>query len=164
MGGMAELDDVDRGILYELQRDARNTTAQDIANKTGVSASTVRNRIERLEEVGVIEGYHPKLNYEAADLSLQALFVCTASPESRTDLVDKILEVRGIVDVRETLTGRRNLFVEVIADDTADMARISDAIHALGLEVESSELLRQRRVQPFNHFQLNPPDALQESE
>lgn len=161
---MVEIDNVDRGILYELQRDARNTTAQDIADKTGVSASTVRNRIDHLEETGVIEGYHPKINYEAAGLPLQVLFVCTAPPADRADMVEKILGIRGVVEIRETLTGQQNLFVEVVADDTSDMVRISDAIHNLGLSVESSEILRQRRVQPFNHFQLDPPDSLDQSE
>jgi DNA-binding Lrp family transcriptional regulator len=49
-----ELDDVDRGILYELQREARNTTAQEIADLVGVSPGAVRNRIERLEAGGVV--------------------------------------------------------------------------------------------------------------
>jgi DNA-binding Lrp family transcriptional regulator len=75
---MVELDNVDRGILHELQVDARNRTAQEIADKVDVSASTVRNRIEELEADGIIEGYHPKIDYEAADLPLQILFVCSA--------------------------------------------------------------------------------------
>lgn len=161
---MVEIDNVDRGILYELQRDARNTTAQEIADKTGVSASTVRNRVEHLEEVGVIEGYHPKLNYEEAGLPLQVLFICTAPPEDRSEMVDKLLDIRGVVEIRETVTGHQNIFVEVVADDTHEMVRISDTIHSLGLSVESSEILRQRRVQPFNHFQFDPPDSLEKSE
>lgn len=155
---MAELDNVDRGILHELQVDARNTTAQDIADKVGVSPSTVRNRIEHLEKTGVIEGYFPKLNYEAAHLPLQLLFVGTAATDDRADRVEQLLEIRGVVDVRETLTGKRNVFIEVVAEDTTDVVRISDAIHELGLAVESSEILRQRRVQPFNHFHFEPPN------
>ena len=156
---MAELDNVDRGILFELQRDARNTTAQNIADRVGVSPSTVRNRIEHLEDTGVIEGYFPKIDYEAANLPLQVLFVGTSPADVRTEMVEQVLNIRGVVEVRETLTGRRNLFIEVVADNTADMVRISDAIHDLGLSVESSEILRQRRVQPFNHFQFEPPSS-----
>ena len=48
------LDDVDRGILFLLQEDARNTTIAEIAAEVEVSNSTVRNRIERLEESRVI--------------------------------------------------------------------------------------------------------------
>lgn len=161
---MAELDNVDRGILHELQVDARNTTAQNIADKVGVSPSTVRNRIDHLEETGVIEGYYPKINYEAAHLPLQLLFVATAATEDRADRVDQLLDIRGVVDVRETLTGRRNLFIEVVADNTTDVVRISDAIHDLGLSVESSEILRQRRVQPFDHFQFEPPTGDEQAE
>jgi DNA-binding Lrp family transcriptional regulator len=154
---MAELDDVDRGILHQLQQDARNTTAQAIADEVGVSPSTVRNRIDRLETLGVIEGYYPEINYEAADLPLQVLFVCTAPAEDRSGRFNQLLTVRGVVDVRETMTGRGNLFVEVAADDTSDIVRITDAIQDLGFTIDSSEFLRRRRIQPFNHFYPEPP-------
>lgn len=147
-----DLDNVDRGILHLLQLDARNTTAQEIGEKTGVSPSTVRNRIDQLEADGVITGYHPAIDYEVAGLPLEVMFVITAPPSKRTEAVDDILEIKGIVEVRETLTGRRNLYVEAVGTSTSDVTRISDAIHELDLEIESSEIMKQRRVQPFNHF------------
>lgn len=147
-----ELDEVDKGILYRLQRDARGTTAQEIAETVGVSPSTVRNRIDRLETEGVINGYHPEINYEAANLPLQVLFVCTAPATHRSELAEKILDVQGVVDLREMMTGRQNIHVEVVATSTTDISRISDAIHDLGLEIESSELIKRRRMQPFDHF------------
>lgn len=154
---MAELDNVDRGILHELQLNARNRTAQEIADKVDVSASTVRNRISELEANGVIEGYHPKIDYEKANLPLQVLFVCSAPPMERAEMVEQILDIRGVVDVRETLTGHRNLYVEAVGTDTADTARITDAMHDIGVSIESSEIMRQRRVQPFNHFFFTDP-------
>lgn len=154
---MVELDNVDRGILHELQVDARNRTAQEIADKVDVSASTVRNRIEQLEDEGIIEGYHPKIDYEEANLPLQALFVCTAPPIDRTEMVEQILDIRGIVDVRETLTGRRNLYVEAVGTGTADTTRITNALHKIGLSIEDSEIVAQRQVQPFNHFFFTDP-------
>jgi Lrp/AsnC family leucine-responsive transcriptional regulator len=87
-----DLDNVDRWILHELQFDARNRTAQQIAETVDVSASTVRNRIEALEAGGVLEGYHPKIDYERANLPLQILFVCSASPTERAELVERILD------------------------------------------------------------------------
>lgn len=155
---MVELDHVDRGILHELQIDARNTTAQGIADKVGASASTVRNRIDRLEADRVIEGYYPKLNYEHANLPLHLLFVCTADPAERTGMVEQILNIHGVIDVREMLTGRRNLYIEIIGTSTQDISRITDTIHEMGLAIESSEMIRQRRVQPFNHFHLMAQD------
>ena len=147
-----ELDDVDRGILHLLQKEARDTTAQEIADTVGVSPSTVRNRIDDLESGGVIEGYHPEIDYEAAGLPLRTVFVITADPSTRTQAVEDVLGIKGVVDVREMLTGRRNLHVEVVGTSTRDLVRITDAIHDLGLAIESSEIVRQHRMQPFNHF------------
>ncbi|SER21403.1 Lrp/AsnC family transcriptional regulator [Natrinema salaciae] len=149
-----DLDDVDRSILYLLQRDARNTTAEEIADTAGVSASTVRNRIDRLEADGIIKGYHPEIDYEAANLPLQMTFVVTVSPTELSPLSEKVRSIKGIIDVREMLTGRRNLHVDVVGTNTTDVTRITDSIHDLGLEIESSEMMRRRHVQPFNHFFL----------
>jgi len=147
-----DLDNVDRGILHLLQLDARNTTAQEIGDKTGVSPSTVRNRIDELEATGVIEGYHPQIQYEAANLQLQVLFVITAPPTERTEAVEDLQDIKGVVDIRETLTGRRNLYVEAVGTTTTDITRMTDAIHELGLQIESSDILKQHRRQPFDHF------------
>ncbi|WP_436347359.1 Lrp/AsnC family transcriptional regulator [Natronorubrum sp. FCH18a] len=145
---------MDRSILYLLQRDARNTTAEEIADTAGVSASTVRNRIDLLEADGIINGYHPEIDYEAANLPLQMTFVITASPTELSSLSEKVRAIQGIIDVREMLTGRRNLHVDVVGTSTTDVTRITDAIHDLGLEIDSSEMMRRRHVQPVNHFFL----------
>lgn len=147
-----ELDDVDRGILYLLQLDARNTTSQDIADKVGVSASTVRNRIEQLEDSDVIQNYVPEIDYEAADLPLHVVIVVTAPPTERGEYVDRLLDVQGVVDVREMLTAENNIHAEVVGSSTEDITRVTSKIHDLGLKVESSEMVKKRRRQPFNHF------------
>ncbi|WP_433629266.1 Lrp/AsnC family transcriptional regulator [Halomicrococcus sp. NG-SE-24] len=153
-----ELDDVDRSILYLLQRDARDTTAQEIADTAGVSASTVRNRIDRLEADGIIKGYHPEIDYEAANLPLQVTFIISAPPTELPDISEDIRGIQGVIDVREMLTGRRNVHVDVVGTSTSEITRITDAIHDLGVEIESSEMMRRRHVQPFNHFFLQGTD------
>lgn len=116
-----DLDDIDWSILYLLQRDARDTTAQEIAETAGVSASTVRNRIDRLEADGIIKGYHPEIDYEAANLPLQVTFVISAPPAELPDLSEDIRGIQGVIDVREMLTGRRNVHVDVVGTSTSDI-------------------------------------------
>ena len=147
-----DLDNVDRGILYMLQTDARNTTSEDIADKTGVSASTIRHRLERLKADGIIKGYHPEIDYEAANLPLRVMFVITAPPKERSAMVNQLMDIQGVVDVREMITGTRNIQTEIVGRDTSDVVRITDAIHNLGVEVEGSEIMKRQKVQPFNHF------------
>ena len=91
-----DLDEVDRSILYLLQEDARGTSAEAMADKVGVSASTIRNRIEQLEDDGITRGYHPEIEYEAANIPLQVTFVISASP---TELQDYSAQIRGIQGV-----------------------------------------------------------------
>ena len=137
-----------------LQRDARNSTAQEIADRAGVSASTVRNRIDQLEADGIIQGYHPEIDYEAANLPLQVTFIVSSPPKRLEDNSEKLRGIQGVIDVREMLTGRRNLHVDVVGTSTSDLTRITDAIHDIGVEIESSDMMRTRHVQPFNHFFL----------
>jgi len=149
-----DLDDVDRSILYLLQENAREMTAQEMADQVGVSASTVRNRIDQLEADGIIRGYHPEIDYEAANLPLQVTFVVSVPPTDLEEYSESLRGIQGVIDVREMLTGRRNIHVDVVGTTTAEITQITDAIHDLGAEIESSEMMRRRHVQPFNHFFL----------
>ena len=153
------LDNVDQGILFHLQRDARNTTTEEIAETVGVSASTVRNRISQLEDDGIIRGYHPEIDYEAANLPLRVLFVCTAPATKQAEFVQTILAVQGVVDVREMLVGKRNIYVEVVGTSTQDITRITDTLHDSGVTIESSEIMRERHMQPFDHFHFSEETA-----
>jgi len=155
-----DLDDVDRSILYLLQRNARDTTAEAMAETVGVSASTVRNRIDRLQADGIIRGYHPEVDYEAANLPLQVTFVISAPPTELRNYSERIQEVQGVVDVREMLTGRRNIHVDVVGTSTGEITEITDTIHDLGVKIESSEMLRRRHVQPFNHFRKQGTESM----
>ena len=147
-----ELDDVDKGILFLLQQDARHLTTKEMGERVGVSASTVRNRIERLEDEGIIRGYHPDIDYDKAGLQLHVLFICSAESADRDRLATEACSVNGVVQTQEVLNGSDNLQVEAVGTDTDDIARISDALHDLGLDVVNSKILKSTRVQPFDHF------------
>ena len=150
--GPSEIDDVDRGILHMLQRDARNHSASVIADEVGVAPNTVRNRIERLEDAGVIRGYHPQIDYERAGFQLRVIFVCTARVSERGDLADRVLEVEGVVDVTEVLSGTENILAETVSDSSEDLTRIASELEALGLDIRDERFVKNSRVQPFDSF------------
>jgi len=151
--GTVSLDDVDRGILFVLQRDARNTTIDEIATEVDVSASTVRNRIDQMETEGIIEGYYPKIDYERANFPLHVLFVCSAPAERREELAAEALQSLGVVDVRELLTGMENIHIEAVATDTRDLTDISNDLSKVGFEVVSSEIITNHSVRPWSEFE-----------
>lgn len=147
-----ELDDVDRGILHMLQEDARNNTASDIADSVGVAPNTVRNRIERLEESGVIQGYHPHIDYERAGFRLRDYFIATVPISQRREFADKALGVEGTIGVVEILTGRRNLLVEAVSEDSDDLTRIASELEDVDISIGEEWFIKSSRVQQFDHF------------
>lgn len=144
------LDDLDRRILHALQRDARHTSATEIADEAGVAPSTVRKRIARLEERGIVRGYHVDVDYQRAGYQLHTLITCTASIDEREQLVRDALDVRGVVSVREVMTGDDNVRVSAVSTDHDDLNRIAQELSHLGLEVTDENLVRNEHVRPFD--------------
>lgn len=154
-----DLDDVDRGILHLLQEDARNNSAADIADEVGVAPNTVRNRIERLKERGIIRGYHPHIDYEKAGYQLRVIFVCTVPIADRREIADAVLTIDGVIRVIETLSGHENLAVEAVGESGDDITTIASQLEESGCEIRDEWFLKNTRVQPFDHFGV---EALEE--
>lgn len=146
------IDEIDKQILYYLTQEGRHTSAPDIAEEVDVSAPTVRNRIRRLEEDGIIEGYHAHINYERADGRLTNLFICTTSATDRQELAQRVLDVPGVVNVREIMTGKGDLQIKVVGTDTDDLTRISQDITALGIQIDDEGLIHREYFRPYAQF------------
>lgn len=87
----AQLDDLDRKILAELQGDAEQSL-DEIARKVGSSKTPVWNRIRRMRETGVILRQTAILDPEA--LGLEAcFFVLIRTSEHEADWQQKFLRV-----------------------------------------------------------------------
>jgi DNA-binding Lrp family transcriptional regulator len=64
-----KLDRIDRKILAALQEDARLTN-QALSERVALSPSACLARVRRLEQLGVIQGYHARLDPFALDIGL----------------------------------------------------------------------------------------------
>lgn len=148
----AELDEVDRAILHALQEDARNNSNADIAEMVGVSPSTIGNRIRRLEEKGVVKGYRPDIDYELAGFPLRVLFVCSSPITKRREFVDACLDVDGVVNVREMMTGEHNIHVQVVVKSNDDLTRIAQQVDDFGLTVSEEILMKGEYSRPSIQF------------
>lgn len=151
------LDNLDRRILHLLQVDARNPSDTDIGQETGVTGTTVNNRIKKLETEGVIRGYHPEIDYERAGYPMHVLFICTVDLPDREQYAKDALEVQGVVNIREMLAGEQNLHVEVVAGSTSEIKRSTQELEELGLHIITSNIIAEERIQPWNHFHQELP-------
>ena len=146
------IDDVDRAILHALQTDARNTSSSDIAERTGTSDSTVRKRIQRLEDAGVIKGYSADIDYGASGYPLRMLLFCTASIPERGELAPEILAIDGVVSVQELVTGEQNLLVTAVGESDSDITPVAQGLLDLGLTVADEVLVRSHETTPYAEF------------
>lgn len=149
----ASLDEVDRAILRALQEDARHHTNAEISERVDVSASTVGKRIAALEEQGVIKGYRTEIDYEEAGYPLLVLFICTAPITDRERLIRESLDLDGVVNVRELMTGVNNAHILVTGTANDDITRIAHQIDELGFNVSDEILLRNEYNEPSVHFE-----------
>lgn len=150
------LDDVDRHILYALMVDARNTTAASIADQANVSGGTVRNRIENLKDHGIIQGYSAQVDFERAGGKLSNLYLCNVPVAERESLANQARAIPGVVHVRSLMTGRRNLHVLAVGEDTEDLQRVARSLSQLGIEIEDEDLVEDEYFDPYSPFN---PDA-----
>lgn len=147
-----ELDSVDRAILYYLQQDARRTSSSDIGDKLGLSSSTVRTRLGKLEESGIIRGYHIDIDYDLAGYPLYTKIICTAPVTDRDSLANRAREVHGVTAVREIMTGKRNVYVNAIGKTHDDLNRIAEELDGIGLEIVDEQIIRDEYVCPYHGF------------
>jgi DNA-binding Lrp family transcriptional regulator len=147
-----ELDSVDRSILYYLQGDARHTSSSDIAEKLGLSSSTVRTRLNKLEESGVVRGYHVDIDYDLAGYPLYTKIICTSPVTERDTLANRARKVGGVTAVREIMTGKRNVYVNAIGKSHDDLNRIASELDDIGLDIVDEQIIRDEYVCPYHGF------------
>jgi Lrp/AsnC family leucine-responsive transcriptional regulator len=78
----ASLDDTDLAIVRALQANAR-ATYTEIGKAVGLSAASVHERVHRLEDGGVIRGYHAEVDPEL--LGLDVLSLVSVLPSDSMD-------------------------------------------------------------------------------
>src|SRR6185437_9725470 len=79
---LPELDAIDRRILAELQADGRMTNVE-LARRAGISAPPCLRRVRRLEEAGIIRGYHAETDAQA--LGWEITFFAIVGLESQKE-------------------------------------------------------------------------------
>jgi Lrp/AsnC family transcriptional regulator, leucine-responsive regulatory protein len=119
------IDELDIAILRLLQENARTANAE-IARRVGLAPSAVFQRIRKLEEQGIIAGYHAALDPAAIGQGLLAFIMVRTSEGARARETAEILA--GIPEVLEVhrVVGEDCFFLKVRAGDTDALGRLLD--------------------------------------
>jgi Lrp/AsnC family transcriptional regulator for asnA, asnC and gidA len=112
------IDELDRKVILELQLDAR-MLYKDIAKKLKVSEGTVRNRVGRLIDKGILV-LQARVNPFAFPHKISALVgvrIKGRETEKTLEKIDKIPSVTSIWNA----TGRYDLFFELMVDSLQEL-------------------------------------------
>ncbi|MFB6172789.1 MAG: Lrp/AsnC family transcriptional regulator [Haloarculaceae archaeon] len=114
------MDDLDREILAILRRDSR-TPYTEIAERVGTSEGTVRNRVERLVDDGVIE----RFTVATRTGNVKAMIEIGVAVDVDTNAVCETMTDWAEVDFVWQVSGEQDI---VLVVDAADTARVNDLI------------------------------------
>jgi len=147
---MIELDNFDRALLRQLQRDA-SQSAGALGREIGMSQPATWRRIRRLQEAGVIKGRRFRLDAEALGFGVTVFLGVKLATKGRVSLEDFERAVSAIPEVQrvEHVLGMYDYRLRVVARDLPDFERVLRrrimTLPGAG-EVEANVLLSEERL------------------
>ena len=120
------LDDNDKALLALLSANSRESTAE-LARKLGLSRSTVKDRMQRLEKYGVITGYTIRYSEDYASGQIRAQVMISYDPKLANAIVRQLRLLPAVTAVH-AVNGIYDMIALVSADSTGDLDRTLDQI------------------------------------
>ena len=134
------LDSNDKQLLALLSANSRESTAE-LARKLGLSRSTVKDRMQRLEKKGVISGYTIRYSEDYASGQIRAQVLISYEPKLATQIV-RLLRQLPTIKAVYAVNGIYDMIALVSADSTLDLDQTLDQIGDIdGIEKTVSSII-----------------------
>lgn len=134
------MDDIDRQLLEALIDDAR-LSFQQLATKVHLSANSTADRVRRLRQSGVIEGFHAELNLAALGRTLHSLTdVKLKESVDRRDFERDLNAVPQVLSAIHT-TGELDYQLWIVSRTTDELQSVVDTLRHLGARDVQSRIV-----------------------
>ncbi|GAN55102.1 Lrp/AsnC family transcriptional regulator [Tanticharoenia sakaeratensis] len=143
-----DLDAIDRRIVMELQEDGRITNVE-LARRAGISAPPCLRRVRRLEEAGVLRGYHADVDPTRLGWSLMMFALIGLDSQKGSVLEAFERQVADWPEIREChmIRGGGDFLVRLVARDAEHQnqltRRLTDCTHVA--RVQTLQTIRTSR-------------------
>jgi len=153
-----KLDPIDRKILRELQQDGRMTNVE-LSRRVGISAPPCLRRVRSLEDEGLIEGYHARVNGRALGFEVVVFAMVSLKSQAGADLTAFEDRCRAWPMVRECfmLNGEIDFLLKCTAPNLlAFQSFLTDDLTAAPnvSSVKTSLVIRSAKDEPGVPFEL----------
>ncbi len=123
------MDLLDQRLVAQLRQDARMSVA-DLAVKLGVSRGTVTNRLRKLEDQQVIQGYTVKLRPDAEPGRIRAWMGILVEGNQSRQVIASLLGEPGVAALHDT-NGRWDLLAELEVGSMGELSEVLERIRLI---------------------------------
>jgi Lrp/AsnC family leucine-responsive transcriptional regulator len=129
------IDDANRRLLAELQRDARLSFAE-LGRRVGLSSPAVAERLGRLEEAGVITGYRAEVDPRAVGFTLGVVMRIRPAPRELRKVAELAQRTPEVVECHR-ITGEDCYFMKAYVRDVEHLEEVIDRFAVYGQTTSS---------------------------
>jgi Lrp/AsnC family leucine-responsive transcriptional regulator len=140
------LDDANLRLIGELQRDARLSFAE-LGRRVGLSSPAVAERLARLEETGVITGYHAEVDPRALGFTLGAIVRIRPAPRELHKVAELAQRTPEVVECHR-ITGEDCYFMKAYV---RDVEHLEDVIDQFAIYGQTTTSIMQTSPVPRRH-------------
>ena len=123
------MDETDRELIALLRQSGRMNVA-DLAYKLKVSRGTVTNRIRKLEDTGVIQGFTVKLRPDSQPDRIRAWMGVLVEGNQTRMVIASLMGEPGVVALHDT-NGRWDLLAELEAASMTDLSQTLERVRLI---------------------------------
>jgi Lrp/AsnC family transcriptional regulator, leucine-responsive regulatory protein len=132
------MDNLSWKILAELQKNAR-ITASEIGRRVGLTAPAVAERISKMEDEGVIQGYRTVIDYDKVGLAVKVFIHFKSTSLKHFEMMKVIGAIPQIIEWH-TVTGDSCMLLKVVVPTTRDLESVIEQLGKYG-ETSTSIIL-----------------------
>ena len=125
-----KLDSINWNILECLQQNSRQTNTE-ISKHVGITSPAVAERIRKMEDSGIIDGYYTKLSYFETGHQLKAIITLRAFMGKLKPFILKVKTFKEVISCYR-ITGSENIVMEVVLIDQKHLEHFIDQLILYG--------------------------------
>jgi DNA-binding Lrp family transcriptional regulator len=150
-------ENLDAKLINALLGDGR-ASLRSLAEELDVSVTTVSNHLRDLEDEGVIEGYTPRVNYDALGYDVTAVIQLKVEGSALPEITDRLKEEKQMISVYE-VTGDYDIIAIGKFKDTDGMNQQIKSLLTDADIRESNTSVVLNAVVENEQFELDAGDA-----
>ena len=125
-----KIDELNWGILESIQDNARSSFAT-IGRKVGLTPPAVAERIKKMEDLGIINGYKTVISHTQTGYQLKAIITLRAFMGKLKPFLEAVKSFEEVINCYR-ITGNENIIMEVVLKDQFHLEKFIDKLIQYG--------------------------------